>query len=301
METLLIAILTFLGVIAIGGAVIAGREAQRKRLQKRLEHEGSSRDEGVPDSTTRAVRTLGHVGAAVSTGVFSQTLKKSLASAGYQGPSAPAVYIGAKVTLLLLGSVTLLAIVLPTPLEAFHKVTLVLLGAGGLFFVPNVLVYVRRRAREIEIRHHLPEAVDMLEICISAGIGLDMAWNMVAEEIRPVSGHLADEMTLTNLEIHLGVPRIDAMQHMAERTGADELGSLVGALVQSERFGTSVGVALRTFAEGMREDRSANAQESAEITAVKLLFPMVLCIFPALLIVIAGPAAIRFTHYFMNN
>lgn len=301
METLVIAIMTFFGVIAIGGAFIASREARRKRVQERLEYEGDSRDKGVPDGSTRAMRTLGQVGAIISTGDYSQGLKKSLASAGYQGPSAPAVYIGSKITLLLLGSVTLLAIILPTSLDAIHKAILVLLGAGGLFFVPNVLVYARRRAREVEIRHHLPDAVDMLEICVSAGMGLDMAWNMVGDEIRHVSEHLADEMTLTDLEIHLGVSRVDAMRHMAERTGANELESLVGALVQSERFGTSVGVALRTFAEGMREDRNANAQESAEITAVKLLFPMVLCIFPALMIVIAGPAAIRFTHYFMNN
>jgi tight adherence protein C len=123
-------------------------------------------------------------------------------------------------------------------------------------------------------------------------MGLDSAWNAVSEEVRGVSKALADEMALTSLQLRLGASRSVAMRTMAERTAVDEIGSLVAVLVQSERFGTSISDALRTFAGSMRERRSQNAAESAEKTAVKLLFPMVLFIFPAVFVVTAGPAAI---------
>jgi len=123
-------------------------------------------------------------------------------------------------------------------------------------------------------------------------MGIDMAWNAVSDEVRRVSTTLGDEMALTNLEMHLGAPRADAMRHMSDRTGVDDIASLVATLVQSERFGTSIADALRVFAESLREQRSQRAQEAAEKMAVKLLFPLVLCIFPAMLIVVAGPAFI---------
>jgi tight adherence protein C len=172
--------------------------------------------------------------------------------------------------------------------------------AAILFFLPNIVVSSRRNRRRAEVRRHLPDAVDLLEICVSAGMGLDMAWNHVGDEIRNVSLVLADEMALTVLEIQLGAPRTLAMRHMAERTGAEELASLVALLVQSDRFGTSIADSLRTFAVGMRETRSQRAEEQAEKTAVKLLFPLVFFIFPVMLIVMVGPAGIVLYHI-MNS
>jgi tight adherence protein C len=148
------------------------------------------------------------------------------------------------------------------------------------------------RKRRDEIRRFLPDVVDLLEICVSSGIGLDMAWNIVSDEIHQVSQVLATAMNLSNFEIHLGASRTEAMRNMAARTGADQLSSLAAILVQSERFGTSVAVALKEFAASMREERRMNAEESAEKMAVKLIVPMVLCIFPAVIVVTIGPAAI---------
>jgi hypothetical protein len=153
---------------------------------------------------------------------------------------------------------------------------------------------IARDRRRKNIRRHLPDAVDLIEICVSAGLGLDQSWNSVAEEIRRVCPTLADEMELTNLEISLGASRAVAMRHMAERTGAEDISSLVALLVQSERFGASIVDALRTFATTMRETWSRRAEEGAEQMAVKMLFPMVLFIFPALLIVMVGPAVLGF-------
>jgi tight adherence protein C len=112
----------------------------------------------------------------------------------------------------------------------------------------------------------------------------------VTDEVRAVSSQLADEMALTNLEMHLGASRADAIRHMATRTGAEDLSSLVAVLVQSERFGTSIGESLRVFATSLRETRSQSAQEDAEKMAVKLIFPMIVFIFPAVVMVMAGPA-----------
>jgi tight adherence protein C len=123
----------------------------------------------------------------------------------------------------------------------------------------------------------------------------------VTDEIRSVSNVIADEMALTMLETQLGAPRTMAMRHMAERTGAKELASLVALLVQTDRFGTSIADALRTFAASMRNDRSQRAEEAAEKAAVKLLIPLVFCIFPVMLIVTVGPAAIRLYEVFSSN
>jgi tight adherence protein C len=139
----------------------------------------------------------------------------------------------------------------------------------------------------------LPDAVDLLEICVSGGMGLDQAWNVVTDKISSVSMLLGDEMAFTNLEIHMGASRSLAMRHLGERTGCQEASSLAAALTQSEQFGTSIGETLRTFASAMRESRSMQAAEIAEKMAVKLLFPLVFLIFPAIIVVVAGPAGIE--------
>jgi tight adherence protein C len=170
-----------------------------------------------------------------------------------------------------------------------------------MFFVPNIVLSIRREKRRKTIRRGFPDAVDLLEVCVSSGMGLDMAWNLVGREITHVHPILAEEMALTDLEVHLGEKRVVAMQHMAERTGVDEVRSLAGMLLQSERFGTSIADALRTFTVSMRETRIANAQEQAEKTAVKLIFPMAVFIFPAMFVVLAGPAALRIMKFLLTS
>ena len=160
------------------------------------------------------------------------------------------------------------------------------------FFLPNVGVWRQLKKHRDEIRLHLPEAIDLLEICVTSGIGLDMAWNIVADEMYNVSPILSNAMSLTNFEINLGATRVRAMRNMAERTGVEELSSLAAILIQTERFGTSIADTLRSFANTMREDRSYTAEENAEKMPVKLIIPMALFIFPAVLITLGGPAII---------
>ncbi len=290
----LVPALAFASVIMTGWAMISTYSAERRAVRKRLDAidgPSTSRAEERPKGfMTRALSRLGLLSARSKP---SATLMQQLANAGYYGSLAPAIYLGAKQILLLVGLVGA-TILLSAADVAVRTRVLVSISAGlVLFFVPNVIVQMRRRKRTRHVHHHLPDAIDLLEICVASGMGLDMAWNSVAEEIRKVSGTLGDEMALTNLEIHLGAQRGDAMRHMADRTGVEELGSLVSLLVQSDRFGTSISDTLKAFAHSMREERSLKAQEAAEKMAVKLLIPMVLCIFPAVLIVLVGPAAIR--------
>ncbi|MGB6909637.1 MAG: type II secretion system F family protein [Methyloceanibacter sp.] len=291
---LLIPALVFVLVVGVGGILLAVRVSRRKPLQDRLQGlDGRKPAAGIPTRRSPLLRGLDRLGSFVSLGRFSPRLREDLARAGYHGRAAAAVYLGAKVLLFAVGLIVLIMMLLPLRVSLVAKVLIVVVGAVGMFFLPNLAMYSHRRKRARKIRHHLPDALDLLDICVCSGMGLDMAWNVVAEEMRRVSTPLADEMALTNLEIHLGASRAAAMRHMGERTRAEEISSLVTVLVQSDKFGTSIVEALQAFADSMREERSLLAQESAEKAAVKLLFPMVLFIFPAVLIVLAGPAGIR--------
>ena len=294
----LIPLLAFVAVIAIGSAVRVAKKSRRQQLELRLLDDNVFADENADEEESQPsdkgpLDLVRRVGGLVSPRGPSTRLANHLAQAGYYNRSAPTIYLGAKAILFFLGLglTGLLTANLEAP--ATTKLLWVICGAAMFSFIPNVFVRARRQKRCKDARCHLPDAVDLLEICVSAGMGLDMAWNSVSDEIRRVSSVLADEMSLTNLEMQLGAGRADAMRNMAQRTGVGELSSLVSVLLQSERFGASIQDALRTFAESMREQRSQHAQESAERSAVKLLFPMIIFIFPAMIVVAAGPAGLK--------
>jgi tight adherence protein C len=291
---LVIAALVFVAVTFVGSALLVAAGARRRALRPRL-YDGGAPLSGdyVGNAGQGTVGLLNRMGSKAALGRPSDQLQASLSRAGFHAKSAPDVYLGAKIVLLVIGVLGASALLVPVSLPVPLKVMAAVMGGAACSFIPNLVLNSRLRARTLDVRRALPHATDLLEICVSAGMGLDMAWNAVSDEIRHVSDVLADEMALTNLEMQLGATRPVAMRHMAERTGAEELSSLVALLLQSERFGTSIADALRTFASGMREERSQKAEETAEKMSVKLLFPMVLFIFPAILIVMGGPAGIR--------
>lgn len=305
---LLIPILCAVAVMALGAAVLLYKFLRRAPVRARLgigepSFAGAGGTAGVgamEAGGTRFNDMLDEIGQRVGGGKTSATLAEQLVQAGYHDRRAAAVYLGAKTVLLLVGVFGIGLLVIPTKMSPAMKLLLVMWGTGLLFFLPNVVVARHRAQRRSEVRTHLPDAIDLLEICASAGMGLDMAWNSVADEVRAVSPTLADEMALTNLEIHLGAPRVQAMRNMGKRTGADELYSLVAVLVQSERFGTSIVDALRTYANSMRETRGMHSQELAEKMAVKMLFPMILFIFPSVILVMIGPAGMTLFKVFSS-
>jgi tight adherence protein C len=288
MVQVLVPILAALSVFLIGGALMLAERRRRERIAARLAI-GAEAGSGQAGAS-RLLRGLNSLGKLTGAGKTSTSLREDLARAGFHGPNAAAIFIGVKAGLFLLA--LLAAALLASAFDlSFQKSLVIFMAAGGAaFFLPNMAVSMRRRQRRSEISSHLPDAIDLLEISVTAGMGMDQAWNAVTDQVRAVCPILADEMALTNLEIHLGASRPDAMRHMAERTGATDLNSLVGCLVQAERFGTSLRQALRNFATSMRENRSQRAQEAAEKMAIKLLFPMILFVFPPAVLVMAGPA-----------
>ena len=306
MNPLIVPILTFLTVIFIGGAIIVVIGARRRALEARLFSTGGSVGaEFAPIggvSGTKLVDTLKQVGGAVSSSKSANDeLRERLTHAGFYDPAAPTIFMGAQLLLFIISLPVAGLIVLALRLPMIIGLLVLLVVVAALAMMPNFFVGHRRKRRRSEVQTQLPDAIDLLEICVSSGMGLEMAWNAVADDFRGVSSVLADEMSLATLEMHLGAQRAQALRNMARRTGVEDISALVATLVQSERFGTSVSQALRTYADALRAERSSRAEEQAEKLAVKLLFPMVLFIFPVVFVVILGPAVIKIHEMFVNG
>ncbi|HKQ49938.1 MAG TPA: type II secretion system F family protein [Phycisphaerae bacterium] len=288
-----IPILVFVAVMAIGAGILLARSIRLESLRTRLGTATPDEEAEPAEKGPLLLRITGRLGGLMGVHGTSQNLRKLLARAGYHGDTPVVVFLGSKVLLLLAALGVGAALTYSAKWTTATKSLVVLGGATFFFFLPNMLVRLKGSRRTSEIRVCLPDAVDLLEICVSSGMGLDQAWNVVTEKISSVSMLLGDEMAFTNLEIHMGAPRSLAMRHLGERTGCQEASSLAAALTQSEQFGTSIAETLKTFASSMRETRSMMAQEFAEKLAVKLLFPLVFLIFPAIIIVVCGPAGIE--------
>jgi len=301
----MIPILVFFAVMAIGGAVLVVRGWRRRMLDARLYGNGSVAFGGAtppPLPSAHWINTVEQIGRAVTSGKPPEKkLREWLAQAGHYDDVAPTIYMGAQLVLAVLGLTIGGAIAFSFNFTLLLRAAIFIMVLAAFALLPTFLVTMRRRKRTGEVRRTLPDAIDLLEICVSSGMGLDMAWNAVSDEFRGVSAILADEMALSNLEMHLGAPRADAMRNMAQRTGVEDINSLVGTLVQSERFGTSVSQALRTYADAIRTERSMRAEEAAEKLAIWLLFPMVMFIFPCMFVVILGPAGIRISEMFLGG
>jgi tight adherence protein C len=302
-KKIIIPALAFLSIFTIGIAILLLKGQRRKALENRLHGDSWAGTEPREISKKKSglLKFLEEIGNIASHGRASTELWEELVRAGFYGSAAPSIYTGIKMLLFVIGLVGTALLVMSMELPATNKITYIFLGGTFLFFIPNTILKIRLKKRQNEIRQHLPEAIDMLEICVSSGIGLSMAWNIVADEIQHVSPILANAMGLTNFEIHLGVSRVEAMRHMADRTGVDRLSSLAAILVQTERFGTSIATTLKVFATSMREERFFEIEEQAEKIAAKLIIPMILFIFPAIFVVTVGPAVLTIADTIKNT
>lgn len=224
-------------------------------------------------------------------GVEYSRLRTRLMNAGYRSRAAIPVYFGAKVALTFLLPLLLVSYMTLFGNDVGPDVLMVwvLLVAGIGFFLPNLLLWQGIRTRQRELFEAFPDAIDLLVVCMEAGLGLDAAINRASEEMRVRSKELADELYLVTLELRVGATREQALRNMAMRTGLDDAASLATMLIQADRFGTNVADALRVHAETQRVHRHMLAEEAAAKVPVKLVFPVVLCIFPALMLVLGGP------------
>jgi len=222
-------------------------------------------------------------------------LRKRFVHAGYRGSAAIALYFGTKTLLALVfpAVVYLYLIIAGVNLKTGMLLLVVLSGATIGYYLPNVILSKLVFLRQREIFETFPDAADLLLVCVEAGLGLDAALIKVTEEIRIKSLALSQELHLVTLELRAGSSRDKALRNLALRTGVEEVNAFVTMLVQADRFGTSIGDSLRVFSDELRTKRKLRAEEMAAKIPLKLLFPLIFCIFPSLLCVLLGPAFIQ--------
>ena len=213
--------------------------------------------------------------------------------AGYPNASAVPMFLGMRIALpAAMGMGASLAMPVLGYSAASTLIMVVYFAAMG-YVLPSMIVRSKIKKRQKEMQKALPDALDLLVVSVEAGLGLNQALVRVAEEIDRMSPVLSEQLSLVNLEIRAGTSREEALRNLGERTGLQDITSLVGMLIQTDRFGTSIAQALRVHAETMRTKRRQRAEEAAAKTTIKLIFPLVFCIFPAMFVVILGPALIE--------
>ncbi len=218
-------------------------------------------------------------------------LRQRLIWAGYRGKEALIIFAGLRVAVALVCFAAL-----STPVLFRPNVPLALGAAAAGYMLPALMLARLAKRRQHRIRLSLPDALDLLVVSVEAGLGLDQAIQRVAEELAYAHPELSDDLRLINLELRAGTARSEALHNLAERTGVDDVSSLVAMLVQTDKFGTSVAQSLRVHSETLRTKRRQRAEEAAAKTGVKMVFPLVICIFPAVWVVTIGPAAIKFVQ-----
>jgi tight adherence protein C len=219
-------------------------------------------------------------------------LKVRLANAGFRSDGAVAVYLGLRFASFMGFLLLSLAIFLPKEGFSWAAGKYIIIFAGIGFYLPNIILWWLRRKRQQEIFLTLPDALDLLVVCVESGLGLDAAMRKVCEEMKDHAKVLAEELSLANFQLQMGRPRREVLHDLGVRTGVDDVRSLAAILIQADRFGSSIAQALRVQSDSMRTRRKQLAEEKAAKTAVQLIFPLVLFIFPGIFVVLVGPAAI---------
>jgi tight adherence protein C len=216
-------------------------------------------------------------------------IQRRMIRAGIKNPNAMRYFYGAKVILGVSLPLLMSLAVSGTDADPANKMLAVLASAAMGFFLPNEYVSMKARRRQKEIRRGLPNALDLLVVCVESGLGLDQAVIQVAKDLDQAHPEISEEFAMVNYELKAGKRRIDALRNLAERTNVDDLKKLVAVLIQADRFGTGVAQSLRAHSDFMRVQARQIAEEKAAKLGVKLVFPIFFCILPSLFVVTVGP------------
>ena len=219
-------------------------------------------------------------------------LKQKLNEAGFRNEAAPAMFLSLKVGMLVIGLVFSGAGVMLFTEMSQKNIMAAVAVAGVMFYLPEVALHFIGKARKEQIFLGLPDALDLMVVCVEAGLGLDQALRKVAEEMKRSYKVISDEFNLANFQLQVGRPKAEVLHDLGDRSGVDDLRQLAAILIQADKFGSSVAQALRVQSESMRTRRRQLAEEKAAKTAVKLIFPLVIFIFPGIFVILVGPAAI---------
>jgi len=244
---------------------------------------------GLPPFVMDWLRKLG--AAAPRSSSEMSKLQQRLIIAGYRSREAVVIFFGVRIMIALS-----VFVVLVSPLIKHSNLGVALAGCGVAYVLPGMVLARMAKKRQHRMRLGLADALDLLIVTVEAGLGLDQAIQRVSEELAFAHKDLTDELKLINLEIRAGKARAEALQNLAVRTGLDDIASLVTMLVQTDKFGTSVAQSLRVHAETVRTKRRQRAEEAAAKTGAKMVFPLVICIFPAIWVVTVGSAVIKFVQ-----
>jgi tight adherence protein C len=220
-------------------------------------------------------------------------IQRRLIRAGIRNPNALKIFYGLKVLLGILFPIVAAIAVSRSASQASDKGMVIVIATVAGFLAPNMYVKRRVKKRQKEIRRGLPNALDLLVVCVESGLGLDQAIMQVSKELEHAHPDISEEFGLVNLELKAGKRRVDALRNLAERTAVDDLRKLVAVLIQADRFGTGVAQSLRGHSDYMRVQARQTAEEKAAKLGVKLVFPIFFCILPSLFVVTVGPVMVR--------
>ena len=284
-------------LIASGGLILFYREAMIERISSVITPR--PKQGGLREAIEQTGATLGTMVERFERVLPKSTaemsvVQKRLVRAGYRNDSAVKLFYGAKVVVPLI----LCVLAFTTGVGRYSPFFVYLIAIGLGFLLPDFWLGNRISARQAQIRRGLPDVLDLLVICVEAGLSLDQAVARTAEELSLAQPAVSDELDIVVLEQRAGLPRADAWKHFAERTNVDSVRNLVSVLVQSEKFGTSIAKTLRIHSDTLRTQRRQAVEEMAAKTTVKLVFPLVFFIFPSLFLVTLGPAVITVMESF---
>jgi tight adherence protein C len=275
---------------AVGGLLLLLVPSRLDQRLKTIEHPGAR-----PDWAATVAQAVGpFAGVLAPEGNWADSpLRLRFINAGFRREDARLIYFGSKTVLPLLFAGT--TWLLLRTLSAMDEITVLMnLGIAAVAgcYLPNLALRMRLRERQRELFENFPDAADLMLVCVEAGLGLDAALTRIADEMGTKSRALAEELHLTNLEMRAGASRTQSLRNLALRSGIDEIGTFATMLSQADKFGTSVGESLRVFSEDLRHKRQVRAEEHAAKVPTKMLIPLVLCIFPAIIMVVLGPAVV---------
>ncbi len=294
---LLIPLLGFIFVtLLIAAGAMAFAPSGAGTLERRLEEVSDWGGRALPETESKGrasffagLKRLGSV--APQSAKEMGKLQKRLVNAGYRGSEALPIFFGIRVGLALL-----LFAICATPILMQPNFVMALGACGVGYVLPGMILGRLAKKRQHMIRLGLPDALDLMVVSVEAGLGLDQAIQRVADEMAFAHPDLAEELRLINLELRAGKGRAEALHNLGVRTGVEDVESLVAMLVQTDKFGTSVAQSLRVHSDTLRTKRRQRAEEAAAKTGVKMVFPLVFCIFPAVWVVTIGPAVIKFVQ-----
>jgi tight adherence protein C len=294
------------GLFAVGAWLIlemlAGRNQRADERLEELRNPSRRRDElGTAKKQATVTRVLSKASPMAKplqpkNAEETSKLKRRMSEAGFRNDSTVGVFLGLKFIGLIVGLTVSGAATLLSGSYTQSALIYAVVVTALMFYLPDIVVWFIARHRKDAIFMGLPDVLDLLVVCVEAGLGLDQAMRKVSEEMRKSARIVSEEFALCNFQLQMGRARNEVLQDLGGRTGVDDLRSLAAILIQADKFGSSIAQALRVQSDSMRTRRRQLAEEKAAKTAVKLIFPLVIFIFPAIFVVLVGPAAITIVN-----